>query len=98
MQSEWTPKLATQCSLHFENSRKIKFIAYIYIHFNQNFDEKSDIRGKIEAGKHLHAVFLLTAELHKWRHGGADIQSDCREPWFILKWCDVAWLNVIIGM
>ena len=39
------------------NIRKIKFIAYIYIHFNQNFDEKSDISANIEAGKHLHAVF-----------------------------------------
>ena len=44
------------------NIRKIKFIAYSYIHFNQNVDEKSDISAKIEAGKHLHAVFLLTAE------------------------------------
>ena len=40
----------------------MKFIAYIYIHFNKNVDEKSDISAKIEAGKHLHAVFLLTAE------------------------------------
>ena len=53
------------------------FIAYIYIHFNQNVDEKSDISAKLEAGKkkqHLHAVFLLKA----------DVQSDCRESWFIL--------------
>ena len=44
------------------NIRKIKFIAYIYIHFNQNVDEKSDISATIEAGTHLHEVFLLTAE------------------------------------
>ena len=37
------------------------FIAYIYIQFNQNVDERSDISAKIEAGKPLHAVFL-TAE------------------------------------
>ena len=43
----------------------MKFFAYIYIHFNPNFDEKSDISAKIEAGKHLHAVFLLTAELRQ---------------------------------
>ena len=44
------------------NAEKIKFIAYIYIHLNQNVYEKSDISVKSEAGKHLHAVFLLTAE------------------------------------
>ena len=44
------------------NIRKSKFIAYMYIHFNHNVDEKSDISAKIEAGKHLHVVFLLTAE------------------------------------
>ena len=44
------------------NIRKIKFIAYIYIHFNQNVGKKSDVSIKIEAGTHLHAVFLLTAE------------------------------------
>ena len=35
------------------NIRKIKFIVYIYIQFNQN-DEKYDISAKIEVGKHLH--------------------------------------------
>ena len=71
------------------NIRKIKFIAYIYIHFNQNVDEKSDISAKIEAGKHLNASLTsLTSnqlvETHSlfWRH---------------LKSCDVAWLIVIIG-
>ena len=46
------------------NVRKIKFIAYIiiYIPFNQNLDEKSYKSAKIEAVKHLHAVFLLNAE------------------------------------
>ena len=43
------------------NIRKIEFIAYIYIHFNQNVDEKFDISAKIETGNYLHAVFLLTA-------------------------------------
>ena len=43
------------------------FIVYIYIHFSQNVDEKSDISAKIEAGKHLHAIFLLTAEQRQWR-------------------------------
>ena len=38
------------------------FIAYIYIRFNQNIDERSNISAKIEAEKHLQAVFLLTAE------------------------------------
>ena len=44
------------------NIRKIKFIAYIYIYINQNLDENSYRSTKIEAVKHLHAVFLLTAE------------------------------------
>ena len=42
------------------NTRNIKCIVYIYIHFNQNVDEKSDISAKIETGKHLHTFFLLT--------------------------------------
>ena len=37
------------------------FIAYIYIHFNQNVDDKSGLSAEIEIGKHLHTVFLLTA-------------------------------------
>ena len=48
-------------------SEKNNFIAYIYMHFNQNVDEKSYVSAKIEAGKHLHAVFLLTAEQRQWR-------------------------------
>ena len=55
------------------NIRKVKFIAYINIHFNQNVHEKSDFSAKIEAGKHLHAVFLLTAEQRQRTH---DVQSD----------------------
>ena len=43
------------------------FIAYIYIHVNQNVDENSDLSAKIEAGKYLHPVFLLTAEQRQWR-------------------------------
>ena len=54
------------------NIRKIKFIAYIYICFNQNLEKKSYISVKNEAVKQLHAVFLLTAEQ-------CDIQSDCKE-------------------
>ena len=65
VQSEWgSCKLCQRLNVIYTsiNIRKIKFIVYIYIHFNQNVDEKSDISAKIEAGKHLHAVFLLTAE------------------------------------
>ena len=54
--------LVAQCSLHFDKHQNIKLIAYIYIHFNQNPGEKSYIRAKIEAVKHLYAVFLLKAE------------------------------------
>ena len=51
--------LVTTCSLHFDKHQiKNKFIGYIYIHFNQNLDEKSYISAKIEAVKHLHAVLL----------------------------------------
>ena len=40
---------ATQCSLHFDKrQKKIKFIAYIYIHFNENVGERSYISSKIE--------------------------------------------------
>ena len=76
------------------------FIAYIYIHFNPEFDEKSGMQAKIETWKHLHAVVLLTAEQHHWCHDGAEVQSDCRRPWFILmsKSCDVVWLDLIIEM
>ena len=53
-------------------------MAIIYIRFNQIFDEKSYISATIEAVKHLHAFFLLTAE-HRRR------PSDCKGPsWFIL--------------
>ena len=44
------------------NIRKIKVIVYIYTPLNQNLDEKFYIKAEIEAVKHLHAVFLLTAE------------------------------------
>ena len=37
------------------NIRKIELIAYIYVIFDSKVDEKSGIRAKIEAGKHLHA-------------------------------------------
>ena len=60
--------LAIQCRLSFDkhqqNKKKKKFIAYIYIYSNQNLDYNSYtcyISTKIEALKHLHIIFLLTA-------------------------------------
>ena len=47
------------------NTRKIKFITYIYIHFIQNLDETSDIRAKIVAVKHLEEDFQLTLKQHQ---------------------------------
>ena len=44
------------------NIGKIKFIAYIYIHFYAELDEKYCKKAKIESTKRLHAIFLLTAE------------------------------------
>ena len=44
------------------NIWKIRFIAYINIHFNQELDEKSYLSTETEAVKHLHTVFLLTVE------------------------------------
>ena len=43
----------------------------------QNLDEKYFISAKNEAVKHLYAVVWLTAEQ-------CDVQSDCRDPQFIL--------------
>ena len=63
---------------------KIKDIAYIYIHFYAEFDEKSCIKAKIESRKCLHAVFLLTPERRYWRHNAADVQSNYRVPWYSL--------------
>ena len=37
-------------------------VAYIYIRLNQTSAKKNDISAKIEAVKHLQAVFLHTAE------------------------------------
>ena len=37
----------------------------------------SHVSAKIQAVKHLHAVFMLFAEQR-------DVKSNCREPWFIL--------------
>ena len=53
-------------------------IAYIYLLFYLEFDEQVGIRAKIEAGKELHADFLLTADQRHWRHNVSDVQSDCR--------------------
>ena len=38
----------------------MKLVANIRIRFNQNQDEISYIRAKIEAVKHLHAIFSAT--------------------------------------
>ena len=57
--------------------RKIMFIAYIYIRFNKNLDEKSYISAKIEA-VNIYTPFFC------YLRNNADVQSDCREPWFIL--------------
>ena len=57
MQSTGKTLLVTQCIVHFNKHQKIKFIAYIYIHFIQNLGEKSYISIKIEEVKHTHAVF-----------------------------------------
>ena len=55
-------------TLHFDkHQKKNKFTAYIYSHFNQNHDKKSYINAKIEAVKHLHAVFLQAAEQRRIR-------------------------------
>ena len=43
------------------NFRKNKLIAYIYIRFNQNLDEKSYISANIEAVS-IYTHFLLSAE------------------------------------
>ena len=53
--------------------------AYIYMRFNQNYDEKSYTSATIEAVRYLLAVSLLTSEQRQWRHDVANVQSDCRE-------------------
>ena len=50
--------------------------AYIYLLFYLEFDEQFGITAKIEAGKELRAVFLLTADQRHWRHDVSDVQSD----------------------
>ena len=52
------------------------FIPCIYIHFNQNLNEKSYISTKIDAVKHLYTVFANC--------GTADVKLYHREPRFIL--------------
>ena len=51
--SSWTKYSLLYTSI---NIRKIKFIAYIYIPFKQNLEEKSYISAKIDTVKHLHAA------------------------------------------
>ena len=60
------------------------FIAYIYLLFHLEIDEQFGITAKIEAEKELYADFLLKADQRHWRHDVSDVQSDCRELWFIL--------------
>ena len=59
-------------------------IAYIYLLFYLEIDEQFGITAKIEAEKELHADFLLKGDQRHWRHDASDVQSDCRESWFIL--------------
>ena len=40
-------------------------IAYIYIRFHQNRDEKSNKSAELKAVKHVHADFPLIAEQHQ---------------------------------
>ena len=59
-------------------------IVYIYLLFYLEIDEQFSITTKIEAEKELHAAFLLKADQCHWRHDVSDVQSDCKELWFIL--------------
>ena len=43
-----------------KTSERNKFIAYIYICYNQQLDEKSSLRNKIEAVEHYHNIFKNT--------------------------------------
>ena len=45
-----------------QTSEKKMSIAYIYLLFYLAFEEQFGITAKIEAGKELHADFLLTAD------------------------------------
>ena len=83
--------LATQCSLFFNEYQKpIKFIAYIYIRFNQNFDEKSYINAKIEA-VNIYTQFSANC-------GIAPTSTQMVESIDYFDATDVAWLDVVIGM
>ena len=59
-------------------------IAYIYLLFYLEIDEQFGITTKIEAEKELHADFLLKADQHHCCHDVSDVQTDCRESWFML--------------
>ena len=60
------------------NIRKIKFIAYIYIRFNRNLNEKINmyISAETETISYLHAIFSTICGLSVEQHR----RSDCREP------------------
>ena len=64
--------------------KKMMSIADIYLLFYLEIDEQFGITVKIEAEKELHTDFLLKADQYHLRHDVSDVQSDCREPWFIL--------------
>ena len=58
--------LATECCLHSKKrQKKNTFRAYIYIRFNQNFDEKSYISATIEFSETFTGSFLLISEERK---------------------------------
>ena len=63
----------------------------LYVHsFQRKLGERSDMSPSVEA-----FFFLLTKIQHLRCHDVADVQSDCRQLWFILTTFKV---NVIIGM
>ena len=82
------------------NIRKIKFIAYIYIKFYPEFDEKSIIREKFEDWKHLHAVLVLSENSVTDAMTSPTFNRIVDEHVFLrhLQSCDVAWLDVIIDI
>ena len=59
-------------------------IAYICLLFYLEIDEQFGITAKNGAEKELHADFLLKADQRQCRHDVSDVQSDCKESWFIL--------------
>ena len=76
----------TQCSLHFDKyKKKHQFIAYIYSGFNQNPDEKSYIRAKIETIKHLQTVFLVPMSESESELFTGDMSKDNHSPGPVIR-------------